>query len=79
MKKMLGLLMMMLLAVCVTSCGTNYARPDRCVCESEPVPVVAPAPEPEPQSDDPVVPPSIDEMEGEYGGGCIEDDEDPLG
>ena len=49
MKKMLGMLMMMLLAVCVTSCGTNYARPDRCVCESEPVPVVAPAPEPEPE------------------------------
>ena len=49
MKKMLGLLMMMLLAVCITSCGTNYARPDRCVCDmTDPVPVVAPAPEPEP-------------------------------
>ena len=49
MKKMLGLLMMMLIAVCITSCGTNYARPDRCVCDmTDPVPVVAPAPEPEP-------------------------------
>ena len=48
MKQLLGMLFMMLLAVCVTSCGTNYARPDRCVCE-ESVTVVAPAPEPEPE------------------------------
>ena len=50
MKKMLGMLMMMMLAVCVTSCGSKYARPDRCVCDmTDPVPVVAPAPEPEPE------------------------------
>ncbi|MBO7431972.1 MAG: OmpA family protein [Elusimicrobia bacterium] len=49
MKNLLSLIMMMLLAVCVTSCGSKYARPDRCVCEmTDPAPVVAPVPEPEP-------------------------------
>ena len=59
MKKILSLMFMMLLAVCVSSCGTIYARPDRCVCEepAAPVaaaPVVEPEPEPEPE---PVVEP----------------------
>ena len=50
MKNILSLVMMMLLAVCVTSCGSKYARPDRCVCElGDPAPVVAPAPVPEPE------------------------------
>ena len=40
MKKILGLLFMLLLAVCVSSCGTRYARPDRCACDV-PAPVVA--------------------------------------
>jgi OOP family OmpA-OmpF porin len=50
MKNILSLVMMLLLAVCVTSCGSKYARPDRCVCEmTDPAPVVAPAPVPEPE------------------------------
>ena len=50
MKNLLSLIMMLLLAVAVTSCGSKYARPDRCVCEmTDPVPVVAPVPEPEPE------------------------------
>ena len=59
MKKMLGLLMMMLFAVCISSCGKNYARPDRCICDTsepvaaepaaEPVPVVDPEPVPQPE------------------------------
>ena len=59
MKKILSLLFMMLLAVCVSSCGTKYARPDRCVCDEPAAPVVEetiaePEPEPEPE---PVVEP----------------------
>ena len=41
--------MMLLLAVCVTSCGTKYARPDRCVCEDNDHVAAAPAPAPEPE------------------------------
>jgi len=59
MKKILSLMFMLLLAVCVSSCGTKYARPDRCVCDEPAAPVVAepvvePEPEPEPE---PVVEP----------------------
>ena len=65
MKKMLGSLMMMLLAVCISSCGTKYARPDRCCCDkpdpvvktvtgNEPEPVAEPEPAPVPE---PVVEP----------------------
>ena len=53
MNKYLSLLLMLFLAVCVSSCGTKYARPDRCCCDAPATPVVAepvqPAPEPEPQ------------------------------
>ena len=53
MKNILSLMMMLLLAICVTSCGSKYARPDRCVCElGDPAPAAAaPAPvqEPEPE------------------------------
>jgi OOP family OmpA-OmpF porin len=50
MKNLISLLFMMLISVCITSCGTSYARPDRCVCDAaEPAPVVAPVPEPEPE------------------------------
>ncbi|MBQ4178597.1 MAG: OmpA family protein [Elusimicrobia bacterium] len=61
MKKILGLMMMLLLAVCITSCGTKYARPDRCVCEMDdhvtapaPAPVPEPEPEPEPEPAQPI-------------------------
>lgn len=51
MKNILSLLCMMLLTICVTSCGTKYARPDRCVCEmTDSVPVVAPVSEQETDS-----------------------------
>jgi len=52
MSKYLSLLLMLFLAVCVSSCGTKYARPDRCCCDAPDFPKVvepAPAPEPEPQ------------------------------
>ena len=55
MSKYLSLLLMLFLAVCVSSCGTKYARPDRCCCDApdfpkvvEPAPAPAPEPEPEP-------------------------------
>ena len=54
MNKYLSFLLMLFLAVCVSSCGTKYARPDRCCCDAPATPVVAepapaPAPEPEPE------------------------------
>lgn len=50
MKNILSLICMMLLALCISSCGTNYARPDRCVCNlQDPIVAPAPVPEPEPQ------------------------------
>ena len=59
MSKFFSLLLMLFLSVCVSSCGTKYARPDRCVCKScepvvqEPVkqqePVAEPEPVPEPE------------------------------
>ena len=55
MSKYLSLLLMLFLAVCVSSCGTKYARPDRCCCDAPDCPKVVepvkeePAPEPEPQ------------------------------
>lgn len=50
MSKYLSLLLMLFLAVCVSSCGTKYARPDRCCCDVPEVPkVVEPASEPEPE------------------------------
>ena len=54
MNKYLSLLLMLFLAVCISSCGTKYARPDRCCCDAPATPVVAepvqePAPEPEPE------------------------------
>jgi OOP family OmpA-OmpF porin len=51
MSKYLSLLLMLFLAVCVSSCGTKYARPDRCCCDVPEVPKIVeptPAPEPEP-------------------------------
>jgi len=54
MSKYLSFLLMLFLAVCVSSCGTKYARPDRCCCDvSEVTKVVEPIkeetiPEPEP-------------------------------
>lgn len=55
MSKYLSLFFMLFLAVCVSSCGTKYARPDRCCCDVpevpkivEPTPVPEPEPEPEP-------------------------------
>ncbi len=38
MKKYLSFILMLFAAVCISACGTKYARPDRCVCE-----VAAPA------------------------------------
>jgi outer membrane protein OmpA-like peptidoglycan-associated protein len=39
MSKYLSLLLMLFIAVCISSCGTKYARPDRCCCD-EPDPIV---------------------------------------
>lgn len=47
MKKYLSLLLMLFFAVCISACGTKYARPDRCVCE-------APAPAIEEEDEQPV-------------------------
>ena len=51
MSKYLSLLFMLFVAVCVSSCGTKYARPDRCCCNpsdsmAKMVAVGEPAPEP---------------------------------
>lgn len=34
MNKYLSLLLMLFAAVCLSACGTKYARPDRCVCDN---------------------------------------------
>jgi len=51
MSKFFSLLLMLFLSVCVSSCGTKYARPDRCCCNpsdsmAKMVAVGEPAPEP---------------------------------
>ena len=63
MNKYLSLLFMLFLAVCVSSCGTKYARPDRCCCDVPEVPkVVEPAPEPEPEPEPAPEPEPVQEV-----------------